>query len=491
MNLTLCMDYVGIIQSNIDNKITYPKLTHKEVTLQSLGIASLLKLDNKLYVLTCHHCINNTSNYELIIGKNKYKCSVAFISEELELALLNFEYDIKSNFLSVDDFECDIILIDKELKINTLNLTKYVEKNKFSKFELKCSFIETKLETVESINMPKMPFITLHLKDKFDDDFIIDGISGSLVSGKNNKIIGIVTSINNSTIQIIPSVIICRFLKEIKDTGEFNGLCTIVGKFSVCNFETDLRQQRNGIYVENTYNMNYNNYNYKNLEKGANLKNSDIIIEINNKQVNKNGYIYDDKMKSDIHLTSYIALNYTCGTLIPLKIMRLTKLNNNDYKEKKILIKARPLQSMKYIKTIFSGKTFTYNGLVFGEISEDIINNYIKVGIYIGLSLQDYYLVNPYRNDDERVVVLLDINRKLLSDQLIKVIDKLQLPLINTVNKNYSVPIVSRINKKKIVSLDDMVSILGKQLNSTIHLTIHKSNEIKGIVKNGLLMDIQ
>lgn len=499
------MDYIGILQCNVASKITYPKLTN-DVQLQSFSVGSLFKLNDKPYLLTCHHCVKDTLNHELIIEKKKYKCGIAYVSDELELALLNINADVKDvNYIKdikdiTENLSMGINNINPELIVQTVNISKYIDKNKFSILQIKCLYNEVTFQTLESINMPSMPFITVRLKDKFNDNFIIDGISGSLVidgsgNGNDSRILGIVSNITNSIIQIIPNAIINRFLKEIKENNEFNGLCTLVGKFTTCNFNNDAREQINGIFVDDAYNINYNNYNYKEKknEKGMNLKNGDIILNIEGKPIDERGHIYDNNLQLSIYFTTFIALNYLCGMLIQLKVMRRTKIreNDNDYKEKTILIKARPLHSMKYIQNVFNGKTFTYNGLVFGEISEDIINNYIKVGIYIGNSLQEYYLKNPYRNEDERVVVLLDINRKQMKGEITNAIDHLKLPLINTINKNYSIPIVSKVNKKKITSLNDMIDILKKQSNGVIYLAAYKMNEIKAIIKNNVIAGIQ
>jgi hypothetical protein len=485
------MENICILQSDIESKISYPKSIHDK-QLQSIGIGSIFKMNDKLYVLTCYHCIKDTLNHEIIFNKKKYNCSVANVSDELELALLTINdddnFNKKESFLNLDNLLLDMHVINDEFSIKTVDVNKYVDKKKISKLEMKCVYSDIIHQSLESINMPKIPFLT----GRVSYDYSIEGISGSLVTDKDDKIIGMVSNSFSSVIHIIPSGIIYRFLREIKESNDFVGLCTLVGKFTTCYFYDESKNKVNGISIEDTCNINYNDYEYKQdkNEKGTNLKNSDVIIEIDGRKIDENNCVYDDNLKINVSFNTYVALNHICGSLISLKLMRLSKIKGDDYKEKTMMVRARPLHSMKYIQNAFNGKTFAYNGLIFGEISEDIINNYIKVGIYIGKSLQDNYLVNPYRNNDERVVVLLDVNRKQIREELNDIVDRLKLPLVNISDKNYSIPIVSKLNKRRITSLDDMINILKKQFNGIMYLSVYRSNEIKVVIKEGQIFSI-
>ena len=120
-----------------------------------------------------------------------------------------------------------------------------------------------------------------------------------------------------------------------------------------------------------------------------------------------------------------------CGDMIPCSIMRNKKLRkSNDYRIKKINIKSRPLNTMKYIPITFNGKKLEYCGLIFYELSEDIMDIYRNMGIDLGLYLSKYYLTDQYRNENENVIVLLDINRNKIDDKNLIIINKIGIPLI-------------------------------------------------------------
>ena len=164
---------------------------------------------------------------------------------------------------------------------------------------------------------------------------------------------------------------------------------------------------------------------------------------------------------------------------------------NDAYKEKKIKIKARPLYSLKYIQISFNNNLYNYNGLIFAELSEDIINNYMNVGIYIGLSVSNYYLNKPYRSDIEYLIVLIDIDKTVLSNDILSSVNEIGLPLIDN-NKMHSIPYIKKINKKKIHTLNELKQILDNNENENIiQMNVHNSNKIKIITKNNVIEKIK
>lgn len=174
---------------------------------------------------------------------------------------------------------------------------------------------------------------------------------------------------------------------------------------------------------------------------------------------------------------------------IDLKLMRCTS-GNNDYKKKRITIRARPLFSLKYIPISFNNNLYEYKGLIFAELSEDIINNYINVGIYIGMSVADYYLTKPYRSEIEYLIILVDINKTTLNNNLLKSINELGLPLINN-NKSYSIPYITKVNKKKVCTLDELKNIMESNNDNIIKLDVHNSNKLKIVIKNNDIEEIK
>lgn len=496
------MSQIGKIKAHTTSHLlTYPlTLSNKNKKILCSSIGNIFNIDNTNYILTCFHCIKNTQKQTFRCGDIEYDCKINSVSDELELALLTITNtnDIGKDMFTLTDLNCDANVDQSSLYIKTITI-------KGSKIiNLECSFDDFKQSNknnITSLNLPQLPFITVVLTKNYSDISELSGISGSLLMS-DNKVLGIVSGIKNSVVYVIPSYIIMRFLTEIKTTKVFNGLCTLVGKFNNCDFTTPLGLDNHeityGVFVDDTLNINYNNYGYVTNETVyGNLKKQDIIVKINDISITKTGCIFDSRLNKLIDFKTYIALNYTCGNPIQLHIMRFSK-TTNEHKPKKIMIRARPLHSLKYIPITFNNNVFDYNGFIFVELSEDILNIYMDTGIFVGQSIMEYYLEKPYRSDTEYVIALIDIQRKSLNKELLSNITKAGLPLKFIQNKSYSIPYISKLNNKKIKTLAEFKDILLQTPDmdpnidgtNTIILKVHRSNNIKITIKNQIINEI-
>lgn len=493
------MKHSGILNAFVDDTKELLNSIYKEKTNNKtcyLNVGNLFIIDHVPYVLTCLHCVKNTYNITFLINKKPYKCQLFKTSDELELALLSINISkeeiasYEENVYTLYDLHhdlSDVSSLSNNTYIHTVNLNKYLKSNEFEFNDLNASVTEILLEknNITSLNLPSIPLLSVRLSDDFSDISDLKGISGSLLIN-DKKVIGMVSSIINSLVNIIPSYVIARFLNEIQLTGKFDGICTLVGNYTLCDFDDPTsRSHIFGMFIENTFDINYNNhYYYENRASLMNLRKNDIIICVNDIILNEKGQIFDKVIGIAIDFRSYIALNYECGSSIPLTIMRPSNNNPDDYKKKKIFVKARPLNSMKYIPITFNNKTYNYHGLIFGEISEDIINNYSNNGIFIVTSFSDFYLNTPYRNQNEYVVVLLDIDKSVIHNNILMKMNDIGLPLINKKDRTYIMPIISKINKKKITSLEDLRSILDKEEEVKINLNINNNESQINIICN-------
>lgn len=475
----------------IDQKSLNENNNSKVVVYHNIG--SIVSLNGRPYVLTCFHCLKNTYD-QIIYYKNKsHYGHISHVSDELELGLMEIEGDIKSKTFDITNFDVNLNLEKKKLVIKTNDLNQFIEMGKWKSMILKCELdriLTDETCNITSINLPPLPYITMTLKKKYSDISELKGLSGSLLMSEN-QIIGIVTAIENSQIRVIPSITIMRFLNEIILKNSFNGICTFVGRFSQCDFDVTDNEKKYGIYIDDTFDINYNHYNYKDDQLHMNLRKNDIITKIENHEINKNGKIYDTHTGIDLNYRTFLALNFTCGESIHVNLMRCKKKENNDFKEKKIIIRGRPLNSMKYIPITFSGSIINYKGFIFIEMSEDIILNYYNIGINIGQSLSEYFLTNPYRNENERVVTLIDIDKNRINKKNLDIINELGLPLVNTVDKYYMVPILKKINKKKISNLKDLEKLLLLEEDKTLRFTINDRMKIKIIDRSNQNDDLE
>ncbi|QKF93774.1 peptidase S1 Pa clan [Fadolivirus algeromassiliense] len=482
------MEKFGILCAISDsNALTYPIILDKSKRIEKIknvNIGNLLTINNNTYVITCFHCIKNTMEQYIIINDKKYKCKTKYISDELELACLEvIGFHANENCFTVYDFDLNINHINHDVEVLSCDIDTFCKKNDIIKLKIDAkviNIIDTGYDKLKSLNIPIIPRYSLQLIKSFDDIYELSGLSGSFIM-YNEKIIGIISSIENSLLNVIPSNVIMRFINEIKLKSSFNGLCTIVGKFQSCDFTKESSYEKvYGQIIENTYNINYNNYDY-NISKMIpcnTLKKSDIIIEINGMKLNNSFKLYDSKMDYYLDFRTYIALNFICGDKIPLKIMRSTQKDPNDYTERNIFIYARPLASLRYIPISFNNNLITIGGFTFIELSEDIINNYINIGVNIGISFSEYYLKNPYRNDNEYIVVLLDIDKTMINNTLLENTNEFGFPLININGKIYSMATISKINKRKLQNINEFKKLLDSQSDLNIQLSVNMLNKV-------------
>ncbi len=343
-------------------------------------------------------------------------------------------------------------------------------------------------ENQQSFNMPRMPYIYAKsnelLKDKYDYSEL-KGISGSIVFDEKNNIMGIISSITDEgLLSIVPSVTICRFIEEFIETHIFNGLCDIISKLALCCIDIgqcDGRESKFSYLVEDNYGINYNTYTtmaYKGTIR-SNLKDGDLICKINNNTFDSDGYVYYDQTDCRVPLSTYVALNYKCSESIPLTILR----NNNKkegYAEKNININSRPVWTTKYIADVFSNYYYNYNGLIFMELTEELIDHYDNHSIILVGSIEKYYQIRPYRNSNDKVIVLVDIIRNNMSDNENSTFDEIGLPLINIDNKNntYSLLVLKKINGKKVPTMRELKYLLNDNPKKT-NILFEQSENIK------------
>lgn len=480
-------DKMGIISAKFNQKNKPYSLQvgteNKTITYLNNGIPFLI--NDKMYILTCYHCIKNTFDQEFTLQNTKYKTGIEFISDELELALLSFEsLNVhSSNYYSLEDLHQSLNIRVKSFELLAMNvITK-------KKLVMDCKFktVEFKKNNIVSKNIPELPFIVVTLTGNYIDVSELKGLSGSILYA-NKKIYGILSHINDSDMYIIPSCTINRFINEIIHRNAFYGICTIVGQYTDCDFDVE-NKKTYGIYMDNVLNINYNNFSQNNTVNGGKIKDNDIIVQIGNETFNDKCQLYDKTLECYVNLRTYVVFNYMAGELIPLHIMRPQK--DKQYTKKKLQLKARPLNTMKYVPITSNPEILEISGFIFGELSEDLINDYIRMGIYIGLSVGEHYLTKPYRNDNESVIILIGINKKVLSHSELKIVNRLGLPLVKESNNYYNIPVINRINKKKVNTIEQMKMLIFDPTEKIIQLKIHNNNGIRITVQNQKIIKIK
>lgn len=480
------------IYANVpSNYITVWKKSFNDNIIRA-SVGTFIKINEKIYILACYHGVKHAETiFVHIIFKNKnmkakkkffmktYEACVSVFSHELDLVLLETKSMTKINnnikYINMSQFNSNLPKINNTVsfsKNKIIFVSKDVVKLQCKTYE--CIIKGTEFLYLHSYNMPAIPYIKANIDYLFNERDNIKGISGSIVSqNQESEIIGMVSDIITKTmiLNIIPSFVILRFLNEFVKTGSFKGLCSIMAKLTICDIDMN-NTNINAICIEDNYNINYNRdeYNSKNII-GARLKKNDIIIKVNEKNINKNGMIYCSKL-GYILLTTYIAMHYQCNDLIKLMIVR--KNDRGLFDKKNIKIRSRPIRTTKYIPIVHNNNYLELNGLIFVELNEELIEMNINNGIILKGLYINFYHNNPYRNNNkEKVLVLIDIMRNKLNDNILEMCDNYCLPLINTNENEYILPVIKQINKKKkVLNLMEMYKILHQNVENTIYLHV-------------------
>lgn len=180
--------------------------------------------------------------------------------------------------------------------------------------------------------------------------------------------------------------------EELKDTTYFNNQITI---------------------VTNNYDISYNKLSTKKL---GNLKNGDLLLEIDNNMINNN-YI-DHIIYGRISVQTFVMLNYNINESIPIKIYRKDKIKN-------IRINCRSIFSLNPLST---------------NINEKTKYKIIDKETYIELNCLIFYY-------------LLELNKKLFD------------PMFDSIIEQYNIE--NNVDEKYVVRISDKVNILKKNIMNT------------------------
>ncbi|VVU95165.1 hypothetical protein CPAV1605_890 [seawater metagenome] len=300
-------------------------------------------------------------------------------------------------------------------------------------------------------NMPPIPYIECIN----NDDFMIrnlEGLTGSAVFNKSNKIIGIIESLNleNNSIKIIPSFLINKFMDSI-----LIGYCTKIACLTLPYILTP-----EGLKI---------------LHTTKKIKKNDIITKINHKRINNEGKIYMPQLKCKVPLDTYILLTFNSTESVSLNIKREIT-NGKSYCHHLIRKKLKPISEILRVPNIKNEKFINLNGFIFCELTQPLLKwIYFNHNIMLkGKSMDVFYYKNLcFRGLKE--VILIDYNAKNLSRSLKSNILEEIVPLFNLDydgnQKEKKVYKVSKVNNKKIESIAHFQEILKTNKLNKIYLS--------------------
>jgi hypothetical protein len=185
--------------------------------------------------------------------------------------------------------------------------------------------------------------------------------------------------------------------------------------------------------------------NYINGKKSFTFNEGDIILEVDDKQFNKNGLLLCDIVGIHVPLNTYLMIRSNLNK-IPISI-KIAKQHNTDFKIIKYNMTSILYDNMFNMK-INPDIYIKWNKLVFFEMTEEIIMFYKKLGINI---------INNERN-----VILFNYKKRIFrSTELIenKTSYYKSMPYMNKYGHYFYQ--VKTIGSKKITCIDDIIQILS------------------------------
>ena len=414
-----------------------------------LGI--LVSYCNKYYVITCYHGIQNNTHIEMVNEFGKYNMKELYTIKQYDFAVLNFneKYDINNN-KKIDLITNITDINNPKLKINYLDAQSTDYYKKINLEQIDCELQNIITSKFKSEMFPAILALEIQINDISSDMY--EGLSGSIISDNNNKILGMISyyNIENKTFIAIPSYCIKLFFIMALSKDRIRSYC----------LNTEAKENYN--IIKKHYNINYKTDTGENIK----FKLEDKIKSINDTKFDDEGNIYLEELGASIPLDIYFILkNSKYHTFVFID-------KKNNIIEKNIC--TIPLEDYTMFN-IESKDIVEYKGLIITEASEELLLYYYKSGINIKGKLNDYY--NDCYSNKQKIIIILNIKYEGLDENLSKMYKHNGLPLIKNRDEVY-IPIISKINNNKINNLDELNKIISASNVCSIRLDISKKKSI-------------
>lgn len=341
-----------------------------KTTSKRCGNGFFVNINDKVYVITCSHIIGlnnvrifsyNSNNKNGVITNLK----VHKIINDFDIAILEVEGDDITEFVYPNN------QMQTKKHDNAGYIIKpYVENNgKIGQILIKTTFqrMENLKFITEMVNGYELPFINLHANSTCD----LHGFSGSIVKN-NDTVVGMVmlSDVKTNVIHVMPFSIVIEIVKA----------CIIndVYDLSVLIFNSNLVAETNeshevsfyGHMITKSFGIQYST----DAQKSFTLKDGDIIISVNNNPIKSNGNIFCEELNLELKIKTYTMLQFIFKKFVNIEIIR---------KSKKYEYTISGVNPQMYFSYNFQRqKTFLcWNGLIFIELSEDIMKYFKSKGI--------------------------------------------------------------------------------------------------------------
>lgn len=379
------------------SKYVYELILDDETYINN-GNGIIIKIKDDYYIFTCNH----------IIEKNpiNIKCYIDNMLINTIIFKRIYEYDV-----------C-ILKINHYDYIHLKRYYTYENIGAISSFSESLNYISHNLEKsceivlnicvkhnhIKSGIVPKIPTYEIKIKNEY-----CLGMSGSLLKNDKN-ILGMIICKSDKVIMAIPIILILNFM--------INDLTHIKFNYDVVDFV--LEKKYNGLYINNIINKKYNDT----------INIGDVIVSCENNEINDIGEIYCEEIKYYVTIDTFIMLNNK-------NHVNITILNSKEIFENIVCYK----YNIEQICKIFiqkQNKYYNLNGIIFTELSEELIIENIKKGL-------NYYkeIFNSLFDNCEKYIILI-LNTK--SKKYDKFIHK---PLLK-INKHFNYLDFNNVAIKKL-----------------------------------------
>jgi len=452
-----------------------------------MGSGYFTRYNNKYFILTCFHNLNdnNVENTVYYFDKNTNSVSTAeaklyFYFKELDIAILECMFDYSNIPDNIDFYDYktyeykklnqyDELYFD-ELKIDyqDVNLTKNIKKMIYEKSEY--SYLSPHIDKSRIVKYFRAKMIE---ESDYND---VHGKSGSLVF--SNKIpVGIITCFVKSNgekyIELLPFVFIFEILNLGLENSKFKN---IQMKYEcVCEIELDETTKvqdelKNEIKRDITYFglmiedklFCYRNCSENNKKIPFNFKKEDVIMKVNDDYISSNGTIYYKQMDENISFFQYLMFNtFDKNKDINIIFCRNNKITSINITSKNFSFKPTKFHALK------SDSYINHNGLIFTEVSNKLLDLASDEKIVFPTNIIDVKTCNKF-------VVLININNPeykdiICNNDIIISCDK------NIPSYKNNMLIVSKVGNKFVTDLNSLDNLL-KNTNSGITFNFPKQN---------------
>jgi hypothetical protein len=438
----------------IDEKIKYIEINTKDRKDTGSYIGQGFIIDD--YVITCKHIIGSIDNticyyFEfdklikkklIFIGeiKNYDICVLKFEDTKICYSdfLKTFEQFLKNNKLSkCIDFGANI-----DVSYYEINKDMYILKH----MELKTEYMDMKHINLKSMFIPKIPIYILSKVEGIDH-----GSSGTLAC-QNEIPIGMIDFKSNESIGIIPIEIIFELLKtklNIKHS-------TIKFKYDIIEIEDN--SYKYGLILKE-------NITLVKLKKKVILNENNVILEIDNCDITEKG-IFNKQLNMYVDLDFHLLLQNDNINII---------YNKNEFEtDKNISVNVNKIiidNIMMSIPINHIHKYYYYKGMIFTELSEELIFYYSKKYSMSGRYIENYWNITP----TNKIVIMVDKIKSELKKEYLYYDE-----LIKLLEDNHLI-ILRKIGRYNITSLNNLNNIINNK-DITHTFTIEKHTSLYDII---------